>query len=129
MTNMNINTIKTISDIINNGLKNSPDHMGMGGQFYRHMWAGSHKEFVEKLEALYSEGDRMYDSAYYGTGNTGDIGLVKIYKEKGYVYVFIIDSFGNYRASLFTHAVIAGEYPDYREYKLHSYEMYCALNH
>ena len=107
----------TINTIIRNGLKNSPKYMGMGGQFYRHMWARSHEEFVKKLESLYAEGDRMYDEAYDSTGNAGDIGLVKIYEKGGYVYVYIVDPFGNYRASLFSHSVIAGEYPDYREYK------------
>ena len=115
-------TIRTINDIIITGLKNSPDNMGMGGQFYRHMWAGSHENFVERLESLYAEGDNLYDSAYYGTGNAGDIGLVKIYEERGYVYVYIIDSFGNYRASLFTHSVIANKYPSYKEYKHCKYE-------
>ena len=117
MTNTTI-----INTIINNGIKSSPDHMGMGGQFYRHMWSGSHEDFIERLEALYDEGDNLYDSAYYGTGNAGDIGLVKTYEEGGYVYVYIIDNYGNYRASLFTHSVIAGEYPSYKEYKHRKYE-------
>lgn len=111
-----------INTIINNGIKSSPDHMGMGGQFYRHMWAGSHNEFVERLEALYAEGDRMYDSAYYGTGNAGDIGEVRIYNKKGYVYVFIVNNYGDLMASLFTHEVIAGRYPSYDEYKHRKYE-------
>lgn len=118
MTNMNINTIKTISDIIITGLKNSPDHMGIGGPFYRYMWAGSHEEFVKKLEALYAEGDRMYDSAYYGTGNAGPIGEVKFISHKGYTYVYLIDSYGNWEARLFSHNIIARDYPSYKGYKI-----------
>ena len=123
MANITMNTtIRTINDIITTGLKNSPESMGMGGQFYKSMWAASHDEFVKKLESLYEEGDRMYTSAYYGTGNAGPIGEVRIYNEKGYVYVFLMNNYGNYQANLFTHSVIAGNYPSYEEYKHCKYE-------
>lgn len=120
-TTMN-NNIHTINDIITTGLKNSPESMGMGGQFYKSMWAGSHEDFVKRLEALYAEGDNLYDSAYYGTGNAGPIGEVKVISENGYIYVYLINSYGNWEARLFSHSVIANKYPSYKEYKHRKYE-------
>lgn len=112
------NTMSTINTIIAIGLDNSPENMGMSGQFYKPMWAKSHEEFVERLIALYSEGDRLYDSAYYGTGNAGPIGEVKVISQKGYTYVYLIDSYGNWEARLFSHNIIARDYPSYKGYKI-----------
>ena len=119
----------TMNTIINNGIKSSPDYMGMRGQFYPEMWSASHKQFVEKLESLYAEGDNLYDSAYYGTGNAGPIGEVKILNKNGYSYVYLINSYGGWEARLFSHEVIAGEYPSYKEYKHHKYEEWRAEIH
>ena len=106
-----------MNDIINSGIDNSP-LCGNLCQFSRREFAYSHESFIEALKSLYDEGDLMYDEAYYGTGNDGPIGKVEVFGNKGYIYVYLVNNYGEYEARLFTHEVIAGKYPSYKEYKL-----------
>ena len=110
-------TMKTLKEIINYGANNSP-LCGNHCEFNKRMFVYSHKGFVEALKSLYDEGDRMYDEAYYGTGNVGPIGEVKVISNKGYIYVYLMNNYGDWEARLFTHEVIAGKYPNYKEHKL-----------
>ena len=107
----------TINTIITSGIKNSP-LCGNLCQFHKWEFAYSHESFVEALKSLYDEGDCMYDEAYYGTGNVGPIGEVSILSNEGYIYAYIVNNYGDLEARLFTHEVIAGKYPSYKEYKL-----------
>ena len=115
--------MKTLKEIVNNGIQNSP-LCGNLCEFNKREFAYSHEEFVEKLKSLYEEGDYMYEAAYEGTGNTGPIGEVAIFSEKGYVYVYLMNNYGDYEARLFTHEVIAGKFPSYKEYKKELFEEY-----
>ena len=96
-----------MENVINAGLHNAP-YVGFEGGFYAHMFVDTRNEWKKRKEELEKKGNCLYDEAYDGTGNNGPIGMV-IEKEVGnYVYLYLVNAYGDWVSQCFTHKVIAG---------------------
>lgn len=112
-----------MSEIITRGVKSCPKFMGIHGAFYRNQFVGSRDEWKKEVNKLREESDIIFDEVYphaHEGGNAGDIGELLFSRNHGYIYVYMMDYYGNWESRIFTHEVIAGKYtfkPPYGGYR------------
>lgn len=92
---------------------------GAKSAFTPRMFVASRNEWKKKMETLRKESDYLFDEFYpdaYNGGNCGPCGAVVVQQRNGYVYVYMIDAYGDMDSEMFTHSVIAGKYTEVPPY-------------
>lgn len=101
-----------IQNVAKRGASLATPH-GISSEFYPRMFVTSRQDWIAQMNGLRIESDDLFDICYpdaYDGGNTGPVGEIIIEKHDGFVYVYIINSVGDFDSRFFTHEVIAGEY-------------------
>ena len=100
MKKFNINTIMT------NGIINAPK-VGISGAFYKYQFCRSRMEWDAAFNKAASLGDQYWESV--PEGNHSPIGDYFVKEVGNYVYLYVMDSYGDWESVAFTHKVIAGD--------------------
>lgn len=96
-----------MQNIINKGLHTAP-YVGFEGGFYPNMFVDTRKEWEGKKREVKEKGFRLAEEIYSSGGGVGPCG-VTVEKEVGnYVYLYLVNAYGDWVSQYFTHKVIAG---------------------
>lgn len=104
--------METIRTIAERGAKLAEPH-GTSSAFYPHMFVENREDWIQYMNSLREDSDRLFDEFYpdaYDGGKVGPCGEIQISKHDGFIYVYLINSRGDWDSRFFTHEVIAGEY-------------------
>lgn len=101
-----------IFEIARKGISFAVPH-GINSEFYPGMFVACRQDWIAQMNRLRIQSDELFDMYYphaYDGGNRGPIGEIIIEHHDKFVYVYMIDSIGDFDSRFFTHEVIAGEY-------------------
>ena len=100
MKKFNINTI------MNNGIKNAPC-VGISGAFYKYQFCDTHEKWDAAFNKAVKRGAQHWE--WVPEGNCSPIGDCFTKERGNYVYLYVIDSYGDWESIAYTHKVIAGD--------------------
>ena len=100
MKKFNINTV------IINGLKSAP-RVGISGVFYKYQFCATREEWNAAFDKAAKRGEQHWE--WVPKGNNSPIGDYFTKTVGNYVYLYVIDSRGDWESVAFTHKVIAGD--------------------
>lgn len=96
-----------MKEVIKNGVDNAPA-MGIDSAFYKRQFVPTRKEWESKKKEVKEMGFRLAEEIYSSGGGVGPCGVVVEKKIDNYVYLYLVNSKGNWESQYFTHKVIAG---------------------
>ena len=100
MKKFNINTV------IINGLKSAPK-VGISGAFYKYQFCATREEWNTAFNKAAERGAQHWE--WVPEGTCSPIGDYFTKEVGNYIYLYVIDSRGDWESVAFTHKVIAGD--------------------
>ena len=95
-----------INTIMSNGIINAPK-VGISGAFYKYQFCATREEWNAAFDKAAKRGDQHWE--WVPKGNNSPIGDYFTKTVGNYVYLYVIDSRGDWESVAFTHKVIAGD--------------------
>ena len=95
-----------INTIINEGIENAPS-VGISGAFYAYQFCDTRKKWDAAFNKAARRGDQHWE--WVPEGTCSPIGDYFVKEVGNYVYLYVIDSRGDWESVAFTNKVIAGD--------------------
>lgn len=95
-----------INSVIINGLKSAP-RVGISGAFYKYQFCATREEWNVAFDKAAKRGAQHWE--WVPEGNCSPIGDCFTKERGNYVYLYVIDSYGDWESVAYTHKVIAGD--------------------
>lgn len=84
---------------------------GISGAFYPRQFVSTQKDWLVKVAASIREAGDLFEeanSAYRESNNVCPVGRLDVSEKDGYVYLYVLGSFGDWESMWFTTRKIAG---------------------